>query len=172
MFELSRVVDWLQSRPEVLPERIGMYGISQGGKSTLYFSALEPRIRAAVCSCYYNNRWNKMLEDRLLAELGQREGLAYRSYLVTDEDDKFNIYSAALWPDHLLAALTCPRPFMVEIGRHDPVIYWQDALDEATRLREIYSQLGIAERTQAVVAHWGGHEMFYDDAKRFLDRWL
>ncbi len=172
MFELSRVVDWLQTRPEVLPDRIGMYGISQGGKSTLYFAALEPRIQAAVCSCYFNNRWNKMLEDRALAALGEREGLAYRSYLVTDEDDKFNLRTAALWPDHLLGALICPRPFMVEIGRYDPVIYWQDAVDEFARLHQFYTALDRGDRAQAVVANWGGHEMFYDDAQRFLDRWL
>ena len=172
MFALSRVVDWLQTRPEVLPDRIGMYGISQGGKSTLYFSALDPRVKAAVCSCYFNNRWNKMLEDRHLEAIGQREGLAYRSYLAIEEDDKFNLYTAPLWPDHLLGSLICPRPFMVEIGRYDPVIYWQDAVDEFTRLHELYTTLGIGERTQALVANWGGHEMFYDDAKRFLDRWL
>ncbi|MCE7987935.1 MAG: hypothetical protein DYG89_42770 [Caldilinea sp. CFX5] len=172
MFALSRVVDWLQTRPEVLPDRIGMYGISQGGKSTLYFSALEPRIQAAVCSCYFNQRWHKMLEDRHLDEIGQREGLAYRAYLVTDEDDKFNVNTAPLWPDHLLGALICPRPFMVEIGRYDPVIYWQDAVEEFTRLRQFYTHLGIDERAQALVANWGGHEMFYDDAKHFLDRWL
>lgn len=172
MFALSRVVDWLQTRPEVLPDRIGMYGISQGGKSTLYFSALEPRVKAAVCSCYYNERWHKMLEDRRLAEIGQREGLGYRAYLVTDEDDKFNPYTAPLWEDHILGALVCPRPFMVEIGRYDPVIYWQDAVAEFERLHEVYSRLGLGERAQAVVANWGGHEMFYEDAKAFLDRWL
>ena len=172
MFALSRVVDWLQTRPEVLPDRIGMYGISQGGKSTLYFSALEPRIKAAVCSCYFNNRWNKMLEDRHLEAIGQREGLVYRSYLAIEEDDKFNVKTAPLWPDHLLGALICPRPLMVEIGRYDPVIYWQDAVDEFTRLHQLYTTLGVSERAQALVANWGGHEMFYDDAKGFLDRWL
>ncbi len=172
MFALSRVVDWLHTRPEVLPDRIGMYGISQGGKSTLYFAALEPRIKAAVCSCYFNHRWNKMLEDRHLEAIGQQVGLAYRSYLAIEEDDKFNVNTAPLWPDHLLGALICPRPFMVEIGRYDPVIYWQDAVEEFTRLQQFYTALGLGERTEALVAHWGGHEMFYDDAKRFLDRWL
>lgn len=172
MFALSRVVDWLQTRPEVQPDHIGMYGISQGGKSTLYFSALDPRVKAAVCSCYFNHRWNKMLEDRHLEAIGQREGLAYRSYLAIEEDDKFNVKTAPLWPDHLLGALICPRPFMVEIGRYDPVIYWQDAVEEFTRLHQFYTTLGIDERAQALVANWGGHEMFYDDAKRFLDRWL
>ena len=113
-----------------------------------------------------------MLEDRHLEAIGQQVGLAYRSYLALEEDDKFNVNTAPLWPDHLLGALICPRPFMVEIGRYDPVIYWQDAVEEFTRLQQFYTALGLGERTEALVAHWGGHEMFYDDAKRFLDRWL
>ena len=172
MFELSRVVDYLQTRPEVAADRIGMYGISQGGKSTLFLSALEPRIAAAVCSCYFNNRWNKMIEPGRLAEISIAEKLNYVAYLIQSEDDKFNPLAAPLFPDHLLGALACPRPFMVEIGRYDPVIYWRDAVEEYERLHAIYVALGIGERSQAVVAQWGGHEIFYDDAKAFLDRWL
>lgn len=172
MFELSRVVDYLQTRPEVISGRIGMYGISQGGKSTLYLSALEPRIAAAVASCYFNNRWNKMIEPDHLAQAAREEGLTYAAYLNTPEDDKFNPLAAPLVPDYVLGALICPRPFMAEIGRYDPVIYWHDAVDEFERLHSIYAQLGVSERAQAVVAQWGGHEIFYDDAIRFLDRWL
>lgn len=172
MFELSRVVDYLQTRPEVLPERIGMYGISQGGKSTLFFTALDTRVRAAVCSCYFNTRWNKMIEPDHLDEMSRREGLKYDAYLNLPEDDKFNPLAAPLFPDHLLGGLICPRPFMVEIGRYDPVIYWRDAVEEFERLRGIYTALGLTDHAQAVVAQWGTHEIFYDDAKAFLDKWL
>ncbi len=172
MFELSRVIDYLQTRSEVTPGRIGMYGVSQGGKSTLFLSALDTRIAAAVCSCYFNNRWNKMIEPEHLALHSREQGRDYAAYLNLSEDDKFNPMAAPLVPDHLLGALICPRSFMVEIGRYDPVIYWRDAVEEFERLRAIYAQLGLAERAQAVVAQWGGHEIFYDDAKVFLDRWL
>jgi alpha/beta hydrolase family protein len=172
MFELSRVVDYLQTRPEVRRDRIGMYGISQGGKSTLFLSALDTRIAAAVCSCYFNNRWNKMIEPERLAKVSAEEGLDYAAYLSLSEDDKFNPLAAPLFPDHLLGALVCPRPFMVEIGRYDPVIYWRDAVEEFERLRRTYDALGLGERALATVAQWGGHEIFYDDAKLFLDRWL
>jgi hypothetical protein len=102
----------------------------------------------------------------------REEGLKYEAYLNLPEDDKFNPLAAPLVPDHLLGALICPRPFMVEIGRYDPVIYWRDAVEEFERLRAIYDRLGMADRAQAVVAQWGGHEIFYDDAKMFLDKWL
>ncbi len=172
MFEISRMVDYLQTRPEVVPNRIGMYGISQGGLSTLFAAACEPRIRAAVCSCYFNNRWRKMLEGEWLAERGREESQQYGDYMSTGEDDKFNPWSAPLWPDHVLSGLICPRPFMVETGRYDPVIYWRDAVEEFKKVQEGYRKLGIEERAALSLNERGWHEIFYDDAKRFLDKWL
>ena len=172
MFEFSRMIDFLQTRPEVLPERIGMYGISQGGMSTLFAAACDTRIRAAVCSCYFNDRWRKLFEPEHLRRRGEEEGLDYGAYLYGTEDDKFNPWAAPLWPDRVLASLICPRPFMAEVGRYDSVIDWRDATAEFDRVRAIYGELGIAERAEISLAKWGGHEMFYDGPKRFLERWL
>ena len=44
----SRCVDYLLSRPEVDPERIGCTGLSGGGWRTNLLAALDPRIRASV----------------------------------------------------------------------------------------------------------------------------
>lgn len=43
-----RCIDYLLSRPEVDPERIGCTGLSGGGWRTNILTALEPRIKAAV----------------------------------------------------------------------------------------------------------------------------
>jgi len=43
-----RALDYLLSRPEVDPERIGCTGHSGGGTMTMYLCALEPRIQVAV----------------------------------------------------------------------------------------------------------------------------
>jgi len=43
-----RMVDYLEQRPEVDPARLGMAGHSGGGETTLYISAVEPRILAAA----------------------------------------------------------------------------------------------------------------------------
>ena len=47
-----RAIDYLQSRPEVDPQRIGCTGNSGGGTQTSYMMALDDRIRAAAPSCY------------------------------------------------------------------------------------------------------------------------
>ncbi len=47
-----RGIDYLQSRPEVDPERIGCTGNSGGGTLTSYLMALDQRIKCAAPSCY------------------------------------------------------------------------------------------------------------------------
>ena len=47
-----RAIDYLCSRPEVDPKRIGCTGISGGGTMTSYLMALDERIQAAAPGCY------------------------------------------------------------------------------------------------------------------------
>ncbi|MBM4027123.1 MAG: hypothetical protein FJ280_17215, partial [Planctomycetes bacterium] len=47
-----RAIDYLQSRPEIDPSRIGCTGNSGGGTQTSYLMALDDRISVAAPSCY------------------------------------------------------------------------------------------------------------------------
>ncbi len=47
-FDLIRLIDYLQTRPDVDPEKIGMTGFSEGGILTWLTSAADERIRVAV----------------------------------------------------------------------------------------------------------------------------
>ncbi len=47
-----RAIDYLCSRPEIDPKRIGCTGISGGGTMTSYLMALDERIQAAAPGCY------------------------------------------------------------------------------------------------------------------------
>jgi dienelactone hydrolase len=48
VWDLWRTVDYLQSRPDIDPERIGMIGFSMGGIETWLAAAVDDRIKAAV----------------------------------------------------------------------------------------------------------------------------
>ena len=50
-----RAIDYLVSRPEVDPERIGATGCSGGGTQTTYIAALDARIKVAAVACYMNS---------------------------------------------------------------------------------------------------------------------
>lgn len=46
----ERAIDWLQNRPEVIGERIGVIGSSRGGELALLLGATFPQIKAVVAS--------------------------------------------------------------------------------------------------------------------------
>jgi pimeloyl-ACP methyl ester carboxylesterase len=47
-YNSQRVIDYLQSRPDVDPERIGVTGESGGGTQSIMITALDPRIKVSV----------------------------------------------------------------------------------------------------------------------------
>jgi cephalosporin-C deacetylase-like acetyl esterase len=55
VYENMRAVDYLCTRPEVDPERIGITGASGGGNQTMYAGAFDERFRCVVPTCSVGN---------------------------------------------------------------------------------------------------------------------
>lgn len=55
IWDAIRGIDYLLTREEVDPKRIGMTGLSGGGTSTAYTAAVDDRILAAAPSCFITN---------------------------------------------------------------------------------------------------------------------
>jgi len=51
ILDMKRTIDYLASRPEVLPDRIGCYGHSMGSTHTWMIGPWEPRLRCLVGNC-------------------------------------------------------------------------------------------------------------------------
>ena len=51
IWDVTRAIDYLTTRPEVDPARIGMFGHGLGGSETWFSMPLEPRLKAGVASC-------------------------------------------------------------------------------------------------------------------------
>ncbi len=64
VWDAIRAIDYLCSRLEVDPERIGCTGTSGGGMMTTYILALEPRIKVAVPVCNPNT-WSHRVHEKL-----------------------------------------------------------------------------------------------------------
>jgi cephalosporin-C deacetylase-like acetyl esterase len=62
-----RAVDYLASRPEVDPNRIGAFGCSGGGMATAILGALDTRVKAMGTACYITSF------DELLPTAGPQE---------------------------------------------------------------------------------------------------
>ena len=135
--ELRRIIrslDYFTSRRDIDPTRIGMIGLSYGGFYTLFAAAVDTRIKAAVCSCFFNNR---MLYDR-------------PDWVWFDAANRFL--------DAEVGALVCPRSLYVEVGRKDELFNFRHARPEARKLEGIYRRLGIADKFH-YEEHGGGHEL-------------
>ncbi len=63
-----RGIDYLVSRKEVDPNRIGVHGLSGGGTQTAYISALDERVVASAPACYITGY------RRLLESIGVQDG--------------------------------------------------------------------------------------------------
>lgn len=55
VYENMRAVDYLQSRPEVDPDRLGVTGASGGGNQSMYAGAYDERFRCVVPTCSVGN---------------------------------------------------------------------------------------------------------------------
>ncbi|NLO73384.1 MAG: prolyl oligopeptidase family serine peptidase [candidate division WS1 bacterium] len=161
MFGLSRVVDYLQGLEYVDGERIGLYGLSQGGMTAQLLPALEKRIKVTVICGNFTWRWPKMVIP----------GEKYVAYICTDEEDKFFAGQLLEFSDADVCSLICPRCVFIESGANDAVLHPQVVEKEWPKLQAIYEQLGIPERV-GIEVHPGEHEVWFEGAVEFLRKWL
>ncbi len=55
IWDAKRALDYLVSRPEVDPTRLGAVGCSGGGALTTFIAALDPRVKAVAPACFVNS---------------------------------------------------------------------------------------------------------------------
>jgi hypothetical protein len=147
--DMKACVDYLETRPEVDPARIGMMGLSQGGTTTTFTAALEPRIRAADIIGYVNP-W---------AGFGLDRGNYCGSQVVP------GIYR---WFDtHDIAGLIAPRPLLLEMGRQDTCFFIEDLLKGFEGVERIYRAAGVPGRLEADIGE-GGHAFVGKKAPGFF----
>jgi len=160
MMASSRGVDLLEQIPGVDPARIGMYGLSQGGQSALYLPAMDRRVKASVCSAYFNHRFRKLI--------GPTRAM---SYLDSLEEDKFFRDVISHFADSDLVSLIAPRAFAVEAGLHDGAVDFEMAQEEFSRARVHHEKLGLNDRVE-FIAHDQGHVSATGRAMDFLEERL
>jgi dienelactone hydrolase len=132
----QQTVEWLAGLPMVDPERIAFYGLSYGGKTAMRVPALVPRYCLSICSADFNEWiWKNALVRSPYCYVGTGE---YEIF----EFDLGNTFNYAE-----MAGLIAPRPFMVERGHHDGVAPDEWVAYEYAKVRRLYSDLRIPERT-------------------------
>jgi len=151
-----RSIDYLASRPEVDPKRIGCTGNSGGGTMTSYLMATDDRIAAAAPSCYITS-------------------LRGLFHTIGPQDGEQNITGqVALGIDHAdYLTLRAPKPTLLLTATHDffdITATWQ-TFREAKRM---YGILGFGERVDLFEypAKHGFNRPQRQAALRWMRRWL
>lgn len=112
LLDVTRAVDYLETRPEVDPARIGLMGHSQGGILTNGVLGLEPRFKVGVASCGYGIFRSDLFFDRWA---GTQAGYLPRMYHYTANRDALPI-------DMLqVMALAAPAAHMIQTAMLDTI---------------------------------------------------
>ncbi|NLE45379.1 MAG: hypothetical protein GX620_11710 [Chloroflexi bacterium] len=147
-----RAIDYLTTRPEVFPTRIGATGIGAGGALTMYVAALDERIQVALVNGYLS----KYIVDCLHTDhcpCNDIPGL--RSY--ADMGD--------------VASLIAPRPVLFVNGARDPLGN-PSARESFSIVNQVYRIIGAYNRARLIEPETLKH--YYDNqlAIGWFRQWL
>jgi dienelactone hydrolase len=131
-------VELLSRQESVNPNRLGCVGLSYGGRMTMLASALEKRIRVAVCSGCLN-----VMQERITIRYSCGAQVIPGLLEYGDVPE--------------IASLTAPRPCLWEIGSRDGLISPEWAERALSRIRKAYGAYG-AEEQLMVDRFNGGHQ--------------
>lgn len=132
VWDAVRAIDYLASRPEIDPQRIGMTGCSGGGTMTSYVMALDDRVACAAPACYLTTF------RRLIETIGP-------------QDAEQNIFGQIAFeldqPDYVL--LRAPRPTLISATTQD-FFDVAGTWDNYRQAKRVYGRLGFPERVDLV----------------------
>ena len=158
VWDAIRAVDYLCSRPEVDPEKIGITGTSGGGMMSTYILAFEPRITVSVPACNPNT-WSHRVHANLSTD---------------HEQVFFGAFQEGIDPrgDPLFAHV--PKPLLINATTDDNLNPPRGVWALHSWLYRAYSAFGHPERLQTTMVK-AAHD--YNQEQReityaWMMRWL
>jgi len=154
IFDGVRSIDYLQSREDIDPHKIGCTGNSGGGTMTSYLMALDERVTAAAPGCYLTS---------------------FTAQFDNPQDAEQNIFGQVAFTmdqaDYLL--MRAPKPTLILTGTED--FFDVEGSWRSFRYgKRLFTRMGYAERIDLVEnddTH-GYHENLREGAVRWMLRWL
>ena len=152
-----RTVDYLATRPEVDPQRIGCCGLSVGGFRSAHLAGLDPRIKAAVVVGWMST-YESMLQNKLTS-------IGFMKVVP-------GLYRYMDLPD--VASMNVPGGLMVINGTKDQLFPLEGVHAAFDKIAAVYKKAGVPERFRGMT-YDGPHEFntqMQEKAFAWLDRWL
>ena len=120
-----RGIDYLQSRSEVDPERIGVTGRSGGGAYSWWIAALDERVKAAVPVAGITSMRNHVVDG-----------------CVESHCDCMYQVNSKRWDFAMISSLVAPRPLLISNTDKDGIFPLEGVLDIHAKTRKLYRLLG------------------------------
>jgi dienelactone hydrolase len=156
----EQILNWLGTLPFVDPARIAFYGLSYGGETAVRVPTVLEGYALSICSGDFNS-WTRKVA-------ATDEPFSFM-YTIEWEMPYFNMGNTFDYAE--LAYLMVPRPFMVERGHHDQVGRDQWVAHEYAKVRWLYTQLGLGDKTEIEFFN-GGHTIHGEGTFEFLRKHL
>ena len=102
ILDSKRLIDYVETRPEIDAQRMGTMGLSGGGMVAFFVAGLDERIKASVISGYYSTF---------------KESLLAMHHCVCNFVPGLHQFGEM----YDLVGLIAPRPLLVESGSYDPI---------------------------------------------------
>ena len=152
VYDVMRTIDWIGTRKELDPSRVGCMGISGGGTCTLFSAALDTRIRAAMVSGYLNT---------------------FRECIMSVSHCIDNYVPGILnWAEQYdVAGLIAPRPLFSEGGDRDHIFPVAATRESYQRVKKVYEVFGATDNVQQQIFS-GVHEFNGERGLPFLVKTL
>jgi dienelactone hydrolase len=148
-----RAIDYLVSRSDVDPARIGVTGISGGGAATYWIAGADDRVACAAPTS------------------GISDLESYVDHMIINGHcDCMFMYNVFQWEWTTMAALIAPRPMLFANSDHDTIFPMDGNQRVIERLRKFYAMLGHPERIADHVSP-GGHD-YRPDLRMAIFRWM
>ncbi len=129
-WDTSRVIDFLETQPQVDPQRIGVAGLSGGGTLTMYMPILDERVKLVMIAGAFSS---------------------YRASTYSIPHCICNCLPHVMqWGDMSdVVALCAPRPVLLINGTKDMIFPIQQAREGYEKLKQVYALLGVPENIDA-----------------------
>ena len=186
VWDMMRLIDYLGTRSDVDPTRIGMYGVSKGGIETYLTAAIDPRVAVAVpCIGLESFRWaieNNDWQTRIGTIQHAFDAAAHAAKVTTPDGEFVHEFYDRVCPGidgefdgPEMVNLIAPRPMIAINGgsdSHTPLPGLKLCTDAA---EAAYAKYDAADHFVEVIEKHTAHRVNRDAqaaAVRWLVKWL
>lgn len=182
VWDVMRLIDYLETRPDVDPKRIGIMGISRGGTEAYLATAVDPRIAvAAPIIGVQGYRWaldHNQWQPRVNT-FGRPVEAAARDAGVKQVDAAFvrrfyDRVAPGIYGDYdggSMLALIAPRPVLVINGDSDARTPLEGVQEAVAFARARYTKMGAEEKLGLYLQPNAGH-VFTPVAELVMGDWF